>query len=99
MSIAPITSTLAAIPHIPLTAVEGTTSAGNFGQILQSTIGQVEQNRQIANDAIGKFLSGEQGELHSTVLAAQKSDLQFDLFLQVRNKVVNAYQEIMRMQL
>ena len=38
-------------------------------------------------------------ELHTTILAAQRAELSFDLFLQARNKVVSAYQEIMRMQM
>ncbi len=46
-----------------------------------------------------KFLTGENEELHTTVLAAQKAEIAFDLGLQVRNKVVSAYQEIMRMQM
>jgi len=48
---------------------------------------------------VEQFLSGEGGELHSTILATQKAELSFDLFLQMRNKVVSAYQEIMRMQM
>jgi flagellar hook-basal body complex protein FliE len=43
-------------------------------------------------------LSGGDEELHSVALAAQRADLQFNLFLQVRNKAVSAYQEVMRMQ-
>ena len=100
MSVSAITAAaMPAISQISLNTVESGGTQSNFGQILQSTIGQVEQSRQTANEAVSKYLSGEQGELHSTVLATQKADLQFDLFLQVRNKIVNAYQEIMRMQL
>jgi flagellar hook-basal body complex protein FliE len=45
------------------------------------------------------FLSGDGQELHSAVLAVQRADLAFELGLQVRNKVVSAYQEIMRLQM
>ncbi|MBV9506671.1 MAG: flagellar hook-basal body complex protein FliE, partial [Acidobacteriia bacterium] len=38
-------------------------------------------------------------ELHSTILATERAQLSFDLFMQARNKVVSAYQEIMRMQM
>ena len=44
------------------------------------------------------FLTGGNEELHSVALAAQRASLEFELFLQVRNKVTSAYQEIMRMQ-
>ena len=48
---------------------------------------------------MGRFLSGEGEDLHTTILATQQAELSFDLFLQMRNKVVSAYQEIMRMQM
>ena len=97
MTITP--TTLPVIPQIPLTSTTATTSPSDFGQILQSTINQVQQSNNTANEAVSRFLSGEEGELHTTVLATQKADLQFEMFMQVRNKVVGAYQEIMRMQL
>ena len=90
-------TTLPVIPQIPLTP--GTSAPSDFGQILQSTINQVEQTNKTADAAVSRFLSGEEGELHTTVLATQKADLQFEMFMQVRNKVVGAYQEIMRMQI
>ena len=52
-----------------------------------------------ASASVEQFLSGEGGELHTTILATQRAELSFDLFLQMRNKVVSAYQEIMRMQM
>ena len=46
-----------------------------------------------------QFLSGEGEDLHSTILASQRADLEFQMFMQVRNKVVSAYQEVMKMQM
>ena len=46
-----------------------------------------------------QFLSGDGEDLHSTVLAVQRASLEFDMLMQVRNKVVSAYQEVMRMQM
>jgi flagellar hook-basal body complex protein FliE len=101
MSIPALTAaSLTQIPQIPLAAATGAVSApSDFSQVLNSAINQVEQTNRTADTAVGKFLSGEEGELHTTVLATQKADLQFDMFMQVRNKVIGAYQEIMRMQL
>jgi flagellar hook-basal body complex protein FliE len=49
---------------------------------------------------VQKFLSGDGSEdIHTTVLATQRAELAFEMFQQVRNKVVSAYQEIMRMQM
>ena len=42
-------------------------------------------------------MSGESRDLHTTVIAMQKADLSFQMMMQVRNKIVQAYQEIMRM--
>ena len=70
----------------------------DFTSALQGAIEQVEKSRENAADSVQRLLRGENDELHETVLATQKAELQFDMFLQVRNKVVNAYQEVMKMQ-
>ena len=72
---------------------------GEFRSVLESAIGQVENARSNANQSVQNFLSGEGDDLHSTVLAVQRADLEFDMLMQVRNKVISAYQEIMRMQM
>lgn len=73
-------------------------SGGEFQKVLQSTIQHVEATRVAADSAAQRFISGENQELHSTILATQNAELQFEMFMQVRNKVVSAYEEIMRMQ-
>jgi flagellar hook-basal body complex protein FliE len=67
--------------------------------VLADAIGHVDQFQQNAQSTIGKFLSGEDEEVHKVALATQQAAMSFDLFLQVRNKVVSAYQEVMRMQM
>jgi flagellar hook-basal body complex protein FliE len=67
--------------------------------MLGSAINQVEGARTSANQSIDKFLSGDGEDLHSTILASQRADLEFQMFMQVRNKVVSAYQEVMKMQM
>ncbi len=73
--------------------------SGDFAKLVQSTINEVDGTQHSADAAVKSFLNGGAGELHSTILATQKADLQFDMFMQVRNKVVNAYQEVMKIQL
>jgi len=70
-----------------------------FSNILQGAIDQVEGARGDANQSVQNFLSGDGEDLHSTVLAVQRADLEFSMLMQVRNKVVSAYQEVMRMQM
>ena len=88
----------AAIPELTPSAGSGPSGAG-FGSELADAIGRVDQFQQNAHTSIGKFLSGEDEEVHKVALATQQASLSFDLFLQVRNKVVSAYQEVMRMQM
>ncbi|MBS1858441.1 MAG: flagellar hook-basal body complex protein FliE [Acidobacteria bacterium] len=71
----------------------------NFKDVLSSAVETVEAAGRSASTAVEKFLSGEGEELHTTILATQRAELSFDLFMQARNKAVSAYQEIMRMQM
>lgn len=73
--------------------------AGEFRSTLERAIQTVEGARQDAGREVDRFVSGEDEEVHRMVLATQRSELTFELFLQVRNKVVQAYQEVMRMQM
>ena len=70
-----------------------------FQKAFADAIRSVEASGQEASSSVERFLSGEGEELHSTILATQRAELSFDMFLQARNKVVSAYQEIMRMQM
>jgi flagellar hook-basal body complex protein FliE len=70
-----------------------------FQKILAGAVSQVESSRAEANLSIQNFLRGENEELHQVVLATQQAEISLELFQQVRNKVVQAYSEIMRMQM
>lgn len=74
-------------------------NAGVFQEVFAQSIATVEANRAAAAQSVDRFLSGEGEDLHKVALATQKADLSFEMFLQVKNKVVSAYQEIMRMQI
>jgi flagellar hook-basal body complex protein FliE len=88
----------------PITPPSGVASVGSangpaFQDVLTGAIAKVESFGKEAAASTQRFLAGEGEELHTTVMAAQRAELSFDLFLQVRNKVVSAYQEIMKMQM
>lgn len=72
---------------------------GGFRKMFADAVEQVENYRATADSLTKSFLAGENQELHNVVLATQQSELAFEAFQQVRNKVVQAYQEVMRMQL
>jgi flagellar hook-basal body complex protein FliE len=68
-----------------------------FRSLLEQSVRTVSQNETEASTAVDKFLSGEEEDTHKMMMAVQRADLSFELFVQVRNKVVQAYQEVMRM--
>jgi flagellar hook-basal body complex protein FliE len=72
---------------------------GEFQSLLEGTIQSLSSIQNNAEDAVQQFITGENEELHTTVLAADKAEIAFDLGLQIRNKIIAAYQEIMRMQM
>jgi flagellar hook-basal body complex protein FliE len=73
--------------------------ADPFGKVFQQAVGDVERFQAQAHASAERFLNGESEEVHQVALDAQRAELAMDLFLQTRNRVVEAYQEIMRMQL
>ena len=74
------------------------TGLGDFPGALADAINAVQTAQNNAANQVQRFLEGEGGDLHQLALEQQKASLTFDMFLQVRNKVVQAYQEVMRMQ-
>lgn len=96
----PITPISGTIPTPSIGSSGGSTGGTGFGDVLSQAIRSVETVGQNASNSVERFLSGDgTEELHTTILATQQAELSFDLFLQMRNKVVSAYQEIMRMQM
>jgi flagellar hook-basal body complex protein FliE len=88
----------AALPE-PIRLAGESHAAGGFQNVLASAIQDVEAFGRNASSSVQRLLAGEGEELHNTVLATQQAELSFELFQQMRNKVVSAYQEIMRMQM
>jgi flagellar hook-basal body complex protein FliE len=70
----------------------------SFGQILGDAITSLNQKDANANNAIVRLAAGEDIELHQVMMAMQEADISMQMALQVRNKIVDAYQEVMRMQ-
>lgn len=94
---------ISSIPAIrPPSPVDGATpaaaSGAGFSSVFESAIQTVGSLKKHSETSVEQFLSGEGEDLHRVILAGQRAELAFDLFVQVRNKVVQAYQEVMRMQ-
>lgn len=71
----------------------------SFGDFLSESIGKVNALQNDANVSMEKLASGESQNLHETLLAVEKADIAFRTMNQVRTKVIDAYKEIMKMQI
>jgi flagellar hook-basal body complex protein FliE len=70
--------------------------AGGFEAVLKDALGKVTEIHNEAEKAIKELASG--GDITQAILAMEKADMSFQVMVEVRNKLINAYQEIMRMQ-
>ena len=61
-------------------------------------MGEVGELQEKANQAMQQMVGEGKGDLQETMIALEKADVSFRLMMQIRNKVLDAYQEIMRMQ-
>ncbi len=89
-------------PSVDFPGLPPLTSAGSgdtFPKVINDAISRVENHRAGAGQSIDRFVPGEQEDVHRVALTTQQAGIAFETFLQVKNKVVEAYQEIMRMQL
>lgn len=100
--IAPVTDTIQGADRI-LAPAAGARGPGSFQSALSEALGQavagVQSSAESAKTAAERFLTGENEEVHHVALETQKAELNFEMFMAVRNKVVQAYQEVMRMQM
>jgi len=81
-----------------VSAAKVTPREWGFNETLRSAMDQVEQVQNSADGKIAALLEGNGVDVHSAMIAVEKADLSFQLMMQVRNKIVSAYQEISRMQ-
>ncbi len=70
----------------------------DFAGTLSNAIDRVDGMQKTANDQIEAFVSGENENLHEVMIAMNEAELSFQLMTEVRNKVLETYQELMRMQ-
>src|SRR5690606_11017138 len=76
----------------------GPAPAQDFQGLLREGIERLQSLESEAAGQVQALMQGEPVELHRVILAGEEAGLAFDLMLSVRNKVVEAYQEVMRMQ-
>lgn len=92
------------ITQLGTQGVGGATGNGNikgvrdgFSSVIKDAVESIDSIQKGAEQEISKAVTGESPDLHKTIIALQTADLKFQLGLQVRNKLIGAYDEIMRM--
>jgi flagellar hook-basal body complex protein FliE len=85
-----------AITPTAVPAKDDKAGGATFGDALKSVIATVEGSTGEANQKIGQMLDGS-GDVHEAMIALQRADTMFQLTVQIRNKLVQAYQDVMRM--
>jgi len=68
-----------------------------FGELLDGLVGNVMAKDDVADSATRSVLLGDSSQLHRAMIAGAESDIAFTLMMQVRNKLVESYQELARL--
>ena len=80
-------------PAKAATAPEGK----KFADVLTDLVKETDQMQKVSDDAVGGFVAGEVDNVAQVMVAMNRADLSFRMMLEVRNKLVEAYQEVMRL--
>ena len=94
---------LGGIPNISLPSAGGLENASGAGEssftdVLKNAVNTVNSLHDNAASQVGNLLSGSGGDVNDVMIAVEKADVSFQLMMQVRNKIVSAYQDIEKMQ-
>jgi flagellar hook-basal body complex protein FliE len=96
---APISSLRILPAEADLSALQpAASSESGFRDVLHSAIDDIQQLEGQAEAKVSGVITGTGTDVHSALIAVEKADLSFQLMMQVRNKIVSAYEEISRMQ-
>ena len=69
----------------------------SFGKMLARSLNEVNQLKLNADEAINDLAAGKQKDIHQTMISLEKADVAFQLMMQIRNKIIAAYETVMRM--
>lgn len=86
------------VPELPSLSSTTEASGSSFASVLSNAVSSVDQLHDSAANQISNLLQGGGGDLNNVMIAVEKADVSFQLMMQVRNKIVSAYQDIEKMQ-
>ena len=76
-----------------------TEDGASFGDLLKQAMQEVDAVQHTAQQEARNLMTGEATDMHSAILAVQKADVSFQMMMAVRSKLIDAYREVMRMQM
>jgi flagellar hook-basal body complex protein FliE len=83
----------------PLAVSAPEPSGAGFDSLLGNFVGEVTQKQAAASDAVSGLLSGKNVSLHQAMISMEEANISFQMMVEVRNKLLDSYQELMRMQI
>jgi flagellar hook-basal body complex protein FliE len=100
MSIAPTgLGSIGSIGGLPtMSPLKPSETDSGFGGVLKNALQQVNELNGGATQQVGSLLQGGSADMSSVMIAVEKADVAFQLMMQVRNKIVSAYQDVEKMQ-
>jgi flagellar hook-basal body complex protein FliE len=87
---------IAGLPKLP--SLQPADAQGGFGAVLSTALQKVNELDTGADQQIGTLLKGGNADMSTVMIAVEKADVAFQLMMQVRNKIVTAYQDIEKLQ-
>jgi flagellar hook-basal body complex protein FliE len=83
----------------PLSGAPPVSNGGLFSNVVERFVTDANNQQLAADQSVQRLATGQSDSVHETMLALAKADLSLRVFMEVRNKVIDAYQEVMRMQM
>ena len=74
-------------------------SGVKFGEMLQVSLDRVSQLQTAADQSVADLTTGRQSDIHSTMIAVEQAEIAFEMAMTIRNKLLTAYESIMRTQI
>jgi len=86
------------MPTVPTAPSGSESEAGGFSASLKQAVNKVSELSDASDQQVSQLLQGDRQDIHNVMIAVEKADVAFQLMMQVRNKIVNAYEEVSKMQ-
>lgn len=80
-------------------AISNSPKSTGFSDILEISLNNINEYQKLSEDKIVSFIKGEENEVHNVMIAMQEAKLSLQMAIEVRNKLVEAYQEISKIQI